>query len=332
MPRAVSYKANSIVFFEGDRNEFIYILQSGSVLLRYTDIESGTLEQDIIKTGEFFGVKSALGRYPKDETALVLRDSVVLVLTVSEFETMVTKNGRIIVKMLRVFSNQLRRVHKQVSNLLSNGKAPVDAEKGLYNTGEYYFTNNQFKQAAYIFKQYLTYYPQGEYATKASQLKTEAESCMQGKRPSIQVGKVNTEQADYGAVENTIGDDAKEYYNAVALFNQQQYEKALRAFKKINSDNPSSEYGIRSIADIGKCLYELKNWDPCIAQFTSMLQTYPKHPGIADALFYVGNCYKEKGDSQKAAGFYSMVLKREGESSPLHRKAEKALAELNGGN
>lgn len=328
MPRAVNYKANSVVYFEGDRNEFIYILQSGGVLLRYTNIETGVIEQDLIKTGEFFGVKSALGRYPKDETAMIVRDSTVLVLTVPEFEAIVTKNSRVIIKMLRVFSNQLRRIHKQVSNLISHGKETIDAEKGLYDTGEYYYKNSQFKQAAYIFKQYLIYYPQGEYVAKAQQLKNEAEACQQGKRPAIQVGEANLEEADYGDVDTAVNDVTKEYYNGIALFNQGQFEKALRVFKKVNADGKNSEYGILALADIGKSLFQLKYWDECIKHFSAMFQSYPKHPNLVDGLYFVGECYRQKGMGDKAAAFFKNIQTRAAEDSQIYRKAAKALQEL----
>ena len=41
-----------------------------------------------------------------------------MVFSVPEFEQLATKNTRIITKMLKVFSNQLRRIHKQVQTLL----------------------------------------------------------------------------------------------------------------------------------------------------------------------------------------------------------------------
>ncbi len=329
MPRSVNYKASSIVFFEGDRNENIYILQSGSILLRYTDIETGTQEQDLIKTGEFFGVKSALGRYPKDETAMVLKDSQVLVLTVAEFEAMAMKNSRIVVKMLRVFSNQLRRIHKQVTNLISNGKPVVDAEKGLFNVGEHYYRNNRFQQAAYIFRQYVNYYPQGADVQKAQMLKTEAEACMQGKKPTVRV-EDTLEEPDYEGLENEVPDLTKEYFNGVSLFSQGQYEKALRVFKKVHSEGEASEYGIKSISDIGKCFFQLNYWDECIKQFTIMIQKYPKHPDLLEGLFYVGECYRQKEEVNKSVGFYKKILTMAEEDSAVYRKARKALEQLGG--
>ena len=57
-PKAANYKANSIVYFRGDVNERVFILKGGRVVLKYNDIETGQEMQDLIQTGEFFGVKS----------------------------------------------------------------------------------------------------------------------------------------------------------------------------------------------------------------------------------------------------------------------------------
>ena len=48
----------------------------------------------------------------------MLQDSNVIAFSIPEFEQVVTQNTRIILKMLKVFSNQLRRIHKRVQNLL----------------------------------------------------------------------------------------------------------------------------------------------------------------------------------------------------------------------
>ena len=144
-------------------NERVFILKSGKVVLNYTDIETGQDVHDLITTGEFFGVKSALGRYPREETALVLQDAGVIAFSVPEFEQLAMKNTRIILKMLKVFSNQLRRIHRQVQNLLFS-EEQTDPETGLYKIGEYYLHIKHYSQALYAYKQYLVYYPTGAYA------------------------------------------------------------------------------------------------------------------------------------------------------------------------
>lgn len=333
MPRAVNYKANSIVYFEGDKNDNIYILQNGAIVLRFHDLESGSEIQEYIKTGEFFGVKSALGRFPKEETAQVIKDSTVLVLTIPEFEALALKNSRIIIKMLKVFSNQLRRIHKQVRNLLSTSKAgepresSVDSETGLFKIGEYYLKNRKYEKAKYVFDRYLEYYPNGVHSQKAATFSHEAAQCMQGKAPSSIITQTKDE-ADYDSFEQDVSELTKKYFQGVSLFNQEKYELALRVFKEVNKEGVETEHGIKSISDIGKCYFYLKRWDECIKQFTYMIQTFPKHPDLIEALFYVGSCYQEKGDLAKAKGFYSKILTMAKNDTQIYRKANRALKTL----
>ncbi|MFZ4618275.1 MAG: Crp/Fnr family transcriptional regulator [Rectinemataceae bacterium] len=187
MPKAGAYRANSVIYFQGDMSDKIFVLQSGRVSLNYSDIETGKDQHDTVQVGEFFGVKSALGKYPREENALVLMDATVLVFTVPEFEVFAQANTRIIMKMLKVFSNQLRRVHKQVDNLLEKGES-LNPEAGLFSTGSYYLKNRQYSQAKYVFSRYLTYFPTGSFAMEASRHLETAETSAQrfgdGKGPA----------------------------------------------------------------------------------------------------------------------------------------------------
>ena len=161
-----TYKSGSIIYFEGDKSEFIYILKSGKLMLKSTNLTSGEEIIESVKLGEFFGVKSALGKYPREETAQTIDDVVVLVLTLQDFERLILKNVEVVKKMLRVFSNQLRRIHKNVRSAMSSHEA-VDPAIELYKIGEYYYKAGVTAQASYAFQKYLDYYPEGEFVAEA---------------------------------------------------------------------------------------------------------------------------------------------------------------------
>ena len=108
MSKVVQFSKGSIIFFEGDKDENIYILQSGAVALRSMDLETGEQISEQLHIGEFFGVKSALAKMPSLVTASVLVDSTVVQLSVYEFEKMFGSKAFITEKMLRVFSKSLR--------------------------------------------------------------------------------------------------------------------------------------------------------------------------------------------------------------------------------
>lgn len=346
-PKSMQYKANSIIFFKGDLSDRVYLLNSGKVTLNYLDIETSSEIHDLIKTGEFFGVKSALGRYPREETAQVLNDTTVIAFTVPEFEQLAMQNTRIIMKMLKVFSNQLREVHRQVQNLIYT-EEQLKPENGLYGIGEYYLKNKRYTQALYAFKRYLTFYPSGRYSAEATQRIQQAEDYLQrygqGKGPApepeeARVGAGPSPGASAPAgpkASRTAGEPAKGemsavaklYYNAVSLMSQQKYQDAFTQFKKIVSDGQDPEYSAKAQYEVGRCLYYLQQFDGCIQSFSALIQRYPKHPDLREALFFVGKCYEAKKDLSKARGFYNKILSLVNEDDPLARKVKKALREL----
>jgi CRP-like cAMP-binding protein/TolA-binding protein len=353
MPKAASYRANSVIYFQGDVSDRIFILQSGQVVLGYSDIETGKELREVIQTGEFFGVKSALGKYPREENAAVVSDAQVLAFTVPEFEQFVSANTRIILKMLRVFSNQLRRIHKQVDNLMEKQES-LSPELGLFRTGEYYLKNRMYSQGKYVFSRYLTYYPAGKLSEPASKNLETAESCMvkygDGKGPAPIVagmpagiqksagGEPRAEEAagSARAVDSlrpqqgqALSDTAKAYYNAISLFSQEKYKEALIEFKRIVEANQDPEYVVKAAYDMGRSVFMLGQFDAAIAHFTRMVQTYPKHPDLADILYYLGQSYNKKGDTERAKGFFKKILTMEkDEDNSTYLRAKKALRSM----
>jgi CRP-like cAMP-binding protein len=350
VPKALSYRSNSVIYFQGDQADKVYILQKGKVSLSYSDIETGQDVHELIQMGEFFGVKSSLGKYPREENALVLQDATVLMFTVPEFEQFSSQNIRIVLKMLKVFSNQLRRIQKQIENLLEK-ETQQSPEVGLYKTGEYYLRNRMYAQAVYVFSRYLTYYPAGRFTQDATRNLESAESSLnkygQGKGPAPIVsgqpslpaaadeprpqGQSQSQSQRISSAMNDLSPSAKQYYNAVSLFTQEKYQAAFLEFKKIADSGDDPEYVAKSLFEQGRCVYNLGQMDTVIAHFSKMLQTYPKHPDLVDTLFYIGQAYEKKGDKAKAAGFYKKILTMQlDEDDSIHIKARRALKGIEG--
>lgn len=158
MPKAVSYTKGSIIYFAGDRDERVYILQKGCVVISTTDVETNLPVTEQIKTGEFFGVKSALGHFPREETATVLMDSVCVSMTVQEFETLFSSNKAVIMKMLRVFSNQLRQIHKKTEEILNKG-VDINQQSGMMSVAQAFYDDESWRSCADVCVNYLKRYP-----------------------------------------------------------------------------------------------------------------------------------------------------------------------------
>ncbi|QQO10489.1 cyclic nucleotide-binding domain-containing protein [Breznakiella homolactica] len=333
MPKSLQYRSGSVIYFQGDTAELVYILQSGKVNLTYQDIETGQDVHDLVQPGEFFGVKSALGRYPREENAIALQDTAVVGFTSPEFEQMAMANTRIIMKMLKVFSNQMRRLHRQVSSLME--KEEENPEMGLFNVGEYYLKNKRFSQAKYVFGRYLTYYPSGRNAAQAAKNLEIAEMSLskQGQprgTGSMSPGTQTSSAAGgSGSSGSNMTETARAYYDAVSLISQEKYQQAYFAFKKIEDANEEPEYVAKSVYEIGRCLYLLGKYDDCIKHFTQMITKYPKHPDLGDALFFMGQSYEKKGRKDQAATFYKKILSMPGDrDTGAHMKANRALKAL----
>jgi len=336
-----NYKAGSIIYFVGDIGDQIYILKSGAVDLVYHSIETAEEVRETLKNGEFFGVKSALARRPREETAVVVRDSQVLVLTTEEFEKLITKNIKIITNFLRVFSNQLRRVGKLVYSFLDHSSGG-DNETELFNIGEYYLKNHKYKQAGYVYETYLKHYPNGSYAVKAKDRLNAVRDAMEGKSITYTDIVKETSIAEENVKEKGTNDKASskqvedvdvatKYYDAVSLFSQEKYEEAYRLFKALHNSSTlnekTQEYVPKIEYEMGRCLLAMEKYRDGILVFTNLIKRFPKDENLKDALFNIGIAYKKLGDVEKAASFFNKVLKMLPES-PIDRRAKKELANL----
>jgi len=157
MPKAMQYTKGSVIYFEGDHEERIFIMQQGAVLLSSTDIESGLPVAEQVKAGEFFGVKSALGHFAREETATALVPTIAVALTVQEFETLFSNNKALIMKMLRVFSNQLRQIHKKTESTLNN--IAEDQKSGMLTVAKSFYDEEMYRSACDVYLKFLTRYP-----------------------------------------------------------------------------------------------------------------------------------------------------------------------------
>ena len=172
MPKAMQYTKGSIVYFEGDKDERIFILQKGILVLTTVDIETHQPVTEQVKNGEFFGVKSAFGRFPREETTTALTDCVVIVLTVQEFEQIFSSNKQVIMKMLRVFSNQLRQVHKKTESILNN--VTEDRQSGMIAVAKSFYNDEQYLSCCDICVKFLSLYPDTSKKEEVAKLYADA--------------------------------------------------------------------------------------------------------------------------------------------------------------
>jgi TolA-binding protein len=330
MPKTLRYRDGAVIYFRGENSsEKIFLLQSGKVSLSYQDIETGEDLIDLVQPGEFFGVKAALGRYPEEENAIVSLETTIKVFSIPEFEQLVSSNIRIIMKMLKVFSRELRRVHRQTSNIMEKeGYDPEDPEQSLFNVGQYYLKNKRFPQARYIFGRYLTYYPSGKNAALAAKNL----QFMQSERSAASVPPSVAANRNSSVGQVFVESDAgKAYHEAVNLISQGEFQRAFAALQAILKANENPEYMAKSSYEIGRCLFMMNKFEECIRHFTLMITNYPRHPNLGDALLYIAQSHGNQGKKEMAEVFYKKILSMvPDKNAPVNMKAKKALATLEG--
>lgn len=168
MPRFMQYTKGAVPYFAGDQDERIFILQQGSAVLTSEDIETGESVTSQVSAGEFFGVKSALGHFPREETVSILSDSSVVVLTVPEFENLFSGNRQLIMKMLRVFSNQLRQIHKKIGAVLNI--VPEAPQVGMFDVAQSFYADEQFRSCCDVCVKIIRRFPRSSILSKVKVL------------------------------------------------------------------------------------------------------------------------------------------------------------------
>jgi len=289
MPKPHQYFTGSMVYARGDEANKLFILQSGKISLAALDPETGEEIRDLVSPGEFFGVKSALGRFPREENAIAVADSTAMVFTVPEFEAFAMSNPKIIIKMLKVFSTQMRRVHTQIAKLKE--KEEVKPDEGLFGIGEAYLKLKRYPHAKYIFSRYLDHYPSGGKAALAAKNLQLAEKAI-----------VNT------VVKSQQKESAKEYREAISLISKHEYEEAIHAFTKIIDTCKEREWVSKSEYSIGHCLFLLGKFEECIKHFSGLLSKDSGHPDAKEAMFYIGEASERIGNKTQAAAWYNKIL------------------------
>ncbi len=332
MPKVTSYRAQSIVYFEGDKSSKIHILKSGSVVLSTTDIETGESIRNLVQVGEFFGVGSALGSYPRAEDAKVLKDAQIVVLSVPEFEEIMKKNAKLMLRMLKVFSTQLRDVHSKVQSLLDIDEKQVDVSDSLYYCGEYYFSHENFEHAGYAFKKYLKEYPDGQRASKVRDYLSQITGSMEDSSvPEDSVIDGRSSSSFFEHVDS-LGQDQIEtkFSSAKEKLSSGDVQQAYTIMKSLVSLDGASEHSKwpEILLFYGKTAYKLEKYQDTVTFLSEFAKNNSTHARVFEALFFIGASYRHLNKKDHARMFLQRSLQFSGIDEDMKAKAKEILESL----
>ena len=359
-----AYKAGSIIYFEGDRGSNVFVLQKGAIRLIYTTLDGQEEVQEDVKKGEFFGVKSSLGRYPREETAQVLADSTVLLFDLKNFENLCLKNVRLVLQMLKVFSSQLRRVHKQVREQLGELNS-LENSAELLRVGEYYYKQGNPDMAKYIFEKFMHHYPKSDVYDRAVILKQNLESGNPYPENLSSLSQVES-TAGFGSPEKIaplnenalndpmnfslmdepmlgtggtggVGETVKKegvsnlFYEGLNLISHdldsaiQKFEKVMRT--KNFSDSKEALMLEKAHFELSKCYLKKGDSAKAVDLTSDFVRKYPNSAQIKKALITLAEAFENQGNITKAKAFYAKVanLAPQDQDSSLANKRLKKL-------
>ncbi|MBK8397146.1 MAG: cyclic nucleotide-binding domain-containing protein [Leptospiraceae bacterium] len=341
-----TYKAGSIVYFEKDRAEDIYVLQNGRVILTYMSVDSKMEIKEDVKLGEFFGVKSALGRYPREETAQVIGSASILVFKLADFEVFVANKTHLILKMMKVFSSQLRQIHGKVRENLGQFGDQKSPAFELMNVAEVFHKTGNFEHAVYAYNKYISHYPTGNYASRAQELaKIAAKSSMfpmnmpelvyeMERRPAATVSPANpaatSTRIQALSSDLSIADSVSE---ADESYESGDYQAAQNSYKPLLTMPPSSpgddKHLERAYFFYGMSQLKLEQWDAAYGSLSAYVKKYPKGERVKEAIYNLGFVSESKGEKDKAKMLYKKVVSLP-PADDFTSKANSEIARLGG--
>jgi CRP-like cAMP-binding protein len=160
----VTFKKNAYIVVEGKENaDRFFIINQGKVRIS-KDVEVVAEEGgNVLGPGDFFAVVSSMASHSHIETAQALTDVVLISVHRDQYSELIQKNTPVAMKVILQFSKRLRYLDEALSRLTLKSGTENEADiSHLFDVGEYYVRQSQYKQALYAYAKYIQYRPNGE--------------------------------------------------------------------------------------------------------------------------------------------------------------------------
>lgn len=112
-----TYTAGSIIVYQGDPGEVIFLILEGRVKVVVTHAKGREIILNTLGGGDYFGEMSVFDQLPRSATVVAMEDCRFLIITREAIIGLVRKDPRIAIKMLLVMSERIRAANEQISSL-----------------------------------------------------------------------------------------------------------------------------------------------------------------------------------------------------------------------
>jgi len=144
-------KGSYIILENETKNDFFYIIQSGSVKITQELPILGQSKEEVISKGDFFGVIGCMAQLPHYETAFCITNVILISVSFSGFSELIQTNSALALKIVRSYSKKLRLL----TNRSSGAQHQLDDLNSLLKYADYYESTEYQNIAIYMYKSYL---------------------------------------------------------------------------------------------------------------------------------------------------------------------------------
>lgn len=113
-----SYPKNSVILFEDDPGDSLYVVVTGLVKVVLIGEDGREVILSVLKEGDFFGEMSLIDDQPRSAHVIAMEDSTLLVVRREDFQHRLREAPGIAVGMLRAMSRRLREADEKIGGLV----------------------------------------------------------------------------------------------------------------------------------------------------------------------------------------------------------------------
>ena len=116
--REKSYPKGSVILFENDPGDSLFLVAGGQVKVVLIGEEGREVILSVLGPGSFFGEMALIDDEPRSAHVIAMEDSNLLVLRREDFQTRLRASPEVAIALLRELSHRLRRADEKIGSLV----------------------------------------------------------------------------------------------------------------------------------------------------------------------------------------------------------------------
>lgn len=118
LTRERTYPKGSVIFFENDRGDSLYLVAEGQVKVVLIGEDGREVILSILGKGSFFGEMALIDDAPRSAHVISMDDAKVLTLRREDFQARLRANPEVAIGLLKELSRRLRRADEKIGSLV----------------------------------------------------------------------------------------------------------------------------------------------------------------------------------------------------------------------